>query len=164
LKSRSSKWIIFAPALVLSLGYVLAAANSILIPEVELGAGVAEKPDCISEAVVDFEISTQGTLTGINVSPVGLDCNGQWIRLSLFQSSDGSGTASEQVVWQVPISSQSITSFTLRTNGTTTGTVGSIIWPSNEAGAAGRAAEPIEASTINSFLLETSESALTDGP
>jgi hypothetical protein len=141
---------------------VLAAANSILIPEVEFGSGVAEKPDCISDAVVDFEISTQGTLTGITVSPVGLDCNGQWIRLSLF--SDGSVTASEQVVWQVPISSQSITSFTLRTNGTTTGTVGSIIWPSNEAGAAGRAATPIAAETINSFLLETSESALTDGP
>jgi hypothetical protein len=49
-------------------------------------------------------------------------------------------------------------------NGTTTGTSESEIWPSNESGAAGLSATPIESSTVNSFLLETSDSSLADGP
>ena len=161
---RIAKWTIIPSLLVLAIGFVFAATNSISIPRVEFGSGVAERPTCISDAVVDFETTTQGTLAGFTIAPIGTDCPGQWIRLSLFQSTDGSGIASEQIVWQMPASSPAVTSYTARANGTTTGTSGSVVWPTSETGAAGRAAMPIAASTINSFLLETSESALTDGP
>jgi hypothetical protein len=49
-------------------------------------------------------------------------------------------------------------------NGTTTGTSSANIWPTSETGAAGLSATPIESSTVNSFLLEISDVALTDGP
>ena len=160
---KTNKVFNLAAAWVLALGSVLAAITTIVIPAIELGAGVNAKPTCIDSAVVDFGSSIQETLSSVTVSQVGADCEGQWVKLSLFTSTDGSGSEVETIVWQIPEqSSPPVTMFTLSANGTTTGVSSSNIWPASEAGAAGLSTPPIENSAVNSFLLETSDTPLTE--
>ena len=152
-------------SLVLALSSVLAAVTTIVIPSVELGGGFSSRASCIDSAVVDFGTSINERLSSVTVSEVGADCAGLWVKLSLFTSSDGSGVAVEEIVWQIPEpSSPPVASFTLSANGTTTGVSNSIIWPASESGAAGLSNPPIQNSSVNSFLLETSDDLLTDGP
>jgi hypothetical protein len=165
LNSDTSKGFNLAAATVLSLGSVFAAVTTIVIPAIELGKGAESHPECISSAVVDFGTSLEGTLTNVTVSDVGSDCAGRWVKLSLYLSADGSGAAIEEIVWRIPEqSSPPVLTFTLLADGTTTGTSSTNIWPTSESGAAGLSATPIESSTVNSFLLETSDVSLTDGP
>ena len=149
-------------AWVLALGTVLAAVTTIVIPAIELGAGVNSKPTCIDSAVADFGTSMDERLSSVTISQVGADCAGLWVKLSLFTSTDGSGVAVEEIVWQMPqASTPPVTSFTLSANGTTTGVSNSTIWPASELGAAGLSTPQILNSTVNSFLLETSDTPLT---
>lgn len=151
-------------SITLSLGGVL-AATSIAISPVELGAGSASTPTCLQDSVIDFGTSQQGNLTGITISQIGSDCAGQWVRLSLYSSSDGTGLPIEQIVWQVPAASTPpVTAYTLRANGVTTETTLPTVWPSSEAGSSGLASPTIATSNVNSYLLEVSDTALTDGP
>jgi hypothetical protein len=163
MKYTESKNFIVLAALGLSLGSVL-AATTISIPDVEFGAGVASKPDCLSSSIVDYTTSISGTLTEISITGIGNDCAGQWIRISLYSTSDGTGSPVEQVVWRMPAaSSPPVASYTARANGSTTGVVSGVVWPTSETGAAGLSSSAISVSSVNSFLLETSDSALTDG-
>jgi hypothetical protein len=165
LKSKTFHRFNLAAATVLAIGSVFAAVTTIIIPTIELGAGAESKPNCISSAVVDFGTSLEGRLTSVTVSNVGPDCATKWVKLSIFTSTDGSGTAIEEIVWRIPAeSSPPIPTYTLMANGATIGTSGSEIWPSSESGAAGLSATPIVSSNVNSFLLETSDNLLTDGP
>lgn len=165
MKPAKSNAFNFAAATVLAIGSVFAAVTTIVIPAIELGAGAESNPSCISSAVVDFGTSLEGRLSSVTVSNVGPDCATKWVKLSVFTSTDGSGPAVEEIVWRIPAqSSPPIPSYTLMANGTTTGTSVSEIWPSNESGAAGLSATPIVSSSVNSFLLETSDSSLVDGP
>lgn len=162
---KTSKSFNLVAAWVLALGSVTAAVTTIAIPAIELGGGVNAKPACLAEAVVDFGTGIDGTLDNLSVTNVGADCAGQWVRLSLFTSTNGTGVAVEQVVWQLPQpSSRPVSTFTLSANGLTTTSTSSNIWPVSEAGAAGLSASPIDSSTVNSFLLETSDTSLSDGP
>lgn len=156
---------IWAVALSLALGSVLAATTYILIPRVELGAGLSQVPACLSSSVADFTQSTNSTLTSLRVTGIGRDCASQWVRLSLYTSADGTGVPVEQVVWQIPSASNPpVSSFTVRANGTTTGVVSGVIWPSSETSTGGilTGTSAISVSGINSFLLETSDTTLTD--
>jgi hypothetical protein len=165
LKSSTSHRFIQVAALILAIGSVYAAVTTIIIPAIELGAGVESNASCLSTAVVDFGTSLEGKLSSVTVSDVGPDCSTRWVKLSLFTSADGSGTAVEEIVWRIPAQSwPPISEYTLKANGTTTGTSGSEIWPANESGAAGLSATPIVSSSVNSFLLETSDRSLFDGP
>lgn len=140
------------------------AATTISIPDIEFGAGVASKPDCLSSSIVDYTTSISGTLTEISITGIGNDCAGQWIRISLYSTSDGTGSPVEQVVWRMPAASTPpVASYTARANGSTTGVVSGVVWPTSETGAAGLSSSAISVSSVNSFLLETSDSALTDG-
>ena len=162
MNSHKKSWTTNGLTLLVALGTVL-AATSITIPAIELGAGVAAKPDCLTTAIVDFETSMQGNLSGVTVSAIGPDCAGKWVRLSLYSSSDGTGTPVERIVWQMPAaSSPPVTSFTARANGSTTGVVSSVVWPASETGSSGLADPLIASSSVNSFGLETSDNALTD--
>jgi hypothetical protein len=151
----------------LAVGTVLAGASSILIPQIELGAGVVAVPECLSGSIVDYGTTLEGRLSEVTITDVGADCAGQWIRISLFTSSDGSGDAVEQVVWQMPAASNPpVASFTISANGATTGVISGTVWPVSEDGTSGlrSGAAAVSVSTINSFLLETSDVALSDGP
>lgn len=164
MKRRKGSWVTNGLAISLALGTVL-AATTIIIPVIELGAGVASKPECLDSAVVNFETSLQGNLSGVTVSGIGPDCASKWVRLSLFSTADGTGTPVEQIVWQMPAATTPpVTSYTAQANGSTTGVVSSIVWPNNETGAAGLSQTLIASSTVNSFNLETSDDALVDGP
>lgn len=164
MKAKKNSWTTNGMALALVLGTVL-AATAIAIPVIELGAGVADKPGCLDTAVVNFETSMQGNLSGVTVNNIGPDCAGKWVRLSLFSTADGTGTPIEQVVWQMPAATTPpVTSYTAQANGSTTGVVSSVVWPNDETGAAGLAQTLIASSSVNSFNLETSDSAITDGP
>ena len=161
-KSLVGIWIAVASS---AIGAVLAATTYILIPRVELGAGVGEMPACLSNSVADFSLSTSGALASLRVTGIGPDCASQWVRLSLFTSSDGTGIPVEQVVWQIPAASNPpVTTYTVRANGTNTGLVSGVVWPSSETSTGGilTGASAIVVSSINSFLLETSDTALTD--
>jgi hypothetical protein len=165
LKLKSFKSFNLAAAWVLALGSVTAAVSTIAIPNIELGGGINSRPACLSTAIVDFGTTVNGELSSVSVSNVGADCTGQWVRLSLFSSSDGSGTPIEQIVWQLPQpSSPPVTTFTLSANGSTTVSSSSNIWPVSESGSAGLSLTPIDSSAVNSFLLETSDTLLIDGP
>lgn len=165
MKSAAPHKFNLSAATVLAIGSVFAAATTIIIPSIEFGAGVESNPNCISSAVVDFGTSLEGRLSSVTVSDVGSDCAGRWVRLSMYLSTDGTGSTIEEIVWRIPeTSSPPVTNFTLMANGTTTGTSSANIWPTSETGAAGLSATPIESSTVNSFLLEISDVALTDGP
>lgn len=162
---KTSKSFNLAAAWVLALGSVTAAVTTIAIPAIELGGGVNAKPACLSAAVVDFDTGIDGTLSSLTVSDVGIDCSGQWVRLSLFTSSDGSGAEVEQVVWQIPqLNSPPASTFTLSANGSNTSSSSTNIWPVSERGDDGLSATPIDSSTVNSFLLESSDTVLSDGP
>jgi hypothetical protein len=155
----------FLGVLTLALGTVLAGTTAILIPQIELGAGVNSKPGCLSSSVVEYGTTLEGRLSQVTVTQIGADCAGQWISISLFTSNDGSGDAVEQVVWQMPTASNPpVGSYTANADGETTGVVSGVIWPSSESGASGllSGTSAISVSTINSFLLETSDTPLTD--
>jgi hypothetical protein len=150
-------------SVVLAVGSVLAATTAILIPQVELGAGVSQKPTCLTDSLVDYTTSTSGTLSEITISGIGSDCAGQWIRISLYSSTDGTGDPLEQVAWLLPATDPQVSAFTARADGTTTGTSGSVVWPTTEDGTSGLSIDnPIAVANINSFLLETSDSSISD--
>lgn len=84
-------------ALFLTLGIALAANTTISIPGIEFGRGVTEFPPCIRDTVVDFDLtvsSTQTTIRALEISGLGADCAGQYLRVSL--SSDN-GTVIRQL-------------------------------------------------------------------
>jgi hypothetical protein len=166
MKSREGRIFILLSSLSLAIGSVFAASTNISIPDIEFGSGSAQRSDCLSDGLVDYVTSMSGRLTELTISGIGSECAGKWVRISLFTSSDGSGVPVEQVVWQLPAaSSPPAASYTVRANGTTTGVVSGVIWPSSETGTAGllSGAATVSVSTINSILLDSSDSALSDG-
>lgn len=166
MKSREGRTFILFSSLALTIGSVFAASTSISIPDIEFGSGSAPRSDCLSDGIVDYVTSMSGRLTELTISGIGSECTGKWVRISLFTSSDGSGLPVEQVVWQLPAaSSPPVASYTVRANGTTTGVIAGVVWPSSETGVAGllSGAATVSVSTINSFLLDSSDSALSDG-
>lgn len=166
MNSRQGRAFILLASFALSISYVLAANTSISIPNIEFGSGSAPRPDCIANAIVDYTTSSTGRLSELTISGIGGECAGRWVRLSLYTSSNGTGLPVEQVVWQMPQPAiPPITSYTARANGTQTGTVAGVVWPTNEAGTAGirSGAEAVLVSTLNSFRFETSDSGLSDG-
>lgn len=75
----------------LALGVAFAANTWINIPEVEFGRGVAEVPACTRDSVVDFDLqvfSTGTTIRALDVTGLGADCNGQYMRISLTSSTE----------------------------------------------------------------------------
>jgi len=83
----------------LALGVVF-AAGSIIIPQIELGAGVASLPECIRETTVDFDLqvfTTGTTIRALDVRGIGPGCNGQYLQISLLG-------ASNDVIRQLPSS------------------------------------------------------------
>ena len=166
MKTREGRIFVLLASLALSIGSVFAATTSISIPNIEFGSGSASRPDCISDAVVDYTTSSAGRLSELAISGIGSECAGRWVRLSLYTSADGSGQPVEQVVWQMPQpTTPPVTSYTARANGTQTGIVSGVVWPTNEAGTSGiwSGAVAVSVSTINSFMLESSDSGLSDG-
>jgi hypothetical protein len=75
----------------LALGVVFAANTWISIPEVEFGAGAATLPACTRDSVVDFDLlvqTTGTTIRALDISGLGQDCNGQFLRISLLSQTD----------------------------------------------------------------------------
>ena len=69
----------------LALGVVF-AAGSIIIPQIELGAGVASLPECIRATTVDFDLqvfTTGTTIRALDVTGIGPGCNGQYLQITL---------------------------------------------------------------------------------
>ena len=166
MKSKQGGVFILLASLTLTIGSVFAATTSISIPNVEFGSGSAERPDCIANAIVDYTTSSAGRLSELTISGIGGECAGRWVRLSLYTSSDGTGQPVEQVVWQMPQpATPPVALYTARANGTQTGIVSGVVWPTSEAGTSGiwSGAVAVSVSTINSFRLETSDSGLSDG-
>jgi hypothetical protein len=88
---------------------VVFAANSIFIPEIEFGSGVAALPECVREAFVDFDLqvfTTGTTIRALDVRGLAADCNGQHLRITLTGVTD-------DVIRQLP-SNQLSTNTTLR--------------------------------------------------
>ena len=166
MKTREGRIFVLLASLALSIGYIFAANTSISIPDVEFGSGSAARPDCIANAIVDYTTSSAGRLSELTISGIGGECAGRWVRLSLYTSADGSGQPVEQVVWQMPQPTvPPVASYTARANGTQTGIVSGVVWPTSEAGTSGiwSGAVAVSVSTINSFMLESSDSGLSDG-
>ena len=155
---------ILISSVALTIGAVMAATTTILIPNVEFGSGVVGRPGCLETSIVDYGTTIDGTLSDLSITGIGNDCAGEWIRISLYSSSDGSGSPIEQVVWQLPAPTEPpALSYSARANGTTIGTFGNVVWPSSEVGVSGLAqTNPVSVENINSFLLETSDSPLSD--
>lgn len=87
--SKGRPFIIVA-AIALSVGAVF-AANSIFIPQVELGSGVADLPACVSDSVVNFDLQVQTTGTTIralDITGLNADCNRKFLKVSLTSSTD----------------------------------------------------------------------------
>jgi hypothetical protein len=165
-KSKQGRVFILLASLTLTIGSVFAATTSISIPNVEFGSGSAETPDCIANAIVDYTTSSAGRLSELTISGIGGECAGRWVRLSLYTSSDGTGQPVEQVVWQMPQpATPPVASYTARADGTQTGIVSGVVWPTSEADTSGILSgdASVVVSTINSFRLETSDSELSDG-
>ena len=166
MKTREGRIFVLLASLALSIGSIFAANTSISIPDVEFGSGSAARPDCIANAIVDYTTSSAGRLSELTISGIGGECAGRWVRLSLYTSADGSGQPVEQVVWQMPQPTvPPVASYTARANGTQTGIVSGVVWPTSEAGTSGiwSGAVAVSVSTINSFMLESSDSGLSDG-
>ena len=75
----------------LAVGVVFAANTWISIPEVEFGAGAATLPSCTRDSVVDFDLlvqTTGTTIRALDISGLGQDCNGQFLRISLLSETD----------------------------------------------------------------------------
>jgi len=75
----------------LAIGVVFAANTWISIPEVEFGAGVATLPACTRDSIVDFDLlvqTTGTTIRALDISGLGQDCNGQFLRISLLSETD----------------------------------------------------------------------------
>lgn len=67
------------------------AANSIYIPSVEFGSGVADLPACTQNSVVNFDLqvfTTGTTIRALDITGLTTDCNGKFLRVSLTSSTD----------------------------------------------------------------------------
>ena len=67
------------------------AANSIFIPRVEFGSGVANLPACTQNSVVNFDLqvfTTGTTIRALDITGLTTDCNGKFLRVSLTSSTD----------------------------------------------------------------------------
>ena len=83
--------LIYLGAFALTLGSVFAANTWITIPDVEFSRGVANFPACIKYSVVDFdlEVTEAGTtVTALDISELGNDCEDKYLRVSLLGSED----------------------------------------------------------------------------
>ena len=166
MKPGQGRVVILLASFALTIGSVFAATTSISIPNVEFGSGSAPRPDCITNALVDYTTSSAGRLSELTISGIGAECAGRWVRISLYTSTDGTGQPVEQVVWQMPQPTvPPVTSYTVRANGTQTGIVSGVVWPTSEGGTSGiwSGDVAVSVSTINSFKLETSDSGISDG-
>ena len=80
--------------LIAAVGLVLGtvfAANSIYIPRVEFGSGVADLPACTQNSVVNFDLqvfTTGTTIRALDITGLTTDCNGKFLRVSLTSSTD----------------------------------------------------------------------------
>ena len=80
--------------LIAAVGLVLGtvfAANSIFIPRVEFGSGVANLPACTQNSVVNFDLqvfTTGTTIRALDITGLTTDCNGKFLRVSLTSSTD----------------------------------------------------------------------------
>ena len=153
----------------LVLGTVFAGAIY-LGPGIELGAGVKETDTCAETPVVsfgqDFVTNMSGNpsrITSVTVEGIPAACAGRYFRLNLFDSQD---ELLESIVWQTARVSNTDTAIRAVADGTTTvnrsesGT--SIIYPANEQNPLGLVLESIDPEEIDSFLLESSETALQE--
>ena len=153
----------------LVLGTVFAAAIY-LGPGIELGAGVKETDTCAETPIVsfgqDFVTNMSGNpsrITSVTVEGIPVACAGRYFRLNIFDSQDD---LLESIVWQTARVSNSDTAIRAVADGTTTvnrsesGT--SIIYPANEQNPLGLVLESIDPEEIDSFLLESSETALQE--
>ena len=155
----------------LVLGTVFAAAIY-LGPGIELGGGVEETDTCAETPIVsfgqDFVTNMSGNpsrITSVTVEGIPVGCAGRYFRLNLFDSQD---ELLESIVWQTARVSDSDTAIRAVADGTTTTTANrsesgtSVIYPANEQNPLGLVLESIDPEEIDSFLLETSESALQE--
>jgi hypothetical protein len=153
----------------LVLGTVFAAAIY-LGPGIELGAGVEETDTCAETPVVsfgqDFVTNMSGNpsrITSVTVEGIPVACAGRYFRLNLFDSQD---ELLESIVWQSALVSNTDTAIQAVADGTTTvnrsESGNSIIYPANEQNPLGLVLESIDPEEIDSFLLESSETALQE--
>jgi hypothetical protein len=88
----------------LAVGTVLAAVNSISIPKIEFGRGVADLPSCLDSAIVGFSASStsdDATISEVEVGPVGSECRSKHLRVTLEGSSQ---SVIRRITWQLPSS------------------------------------------------------------
>lgn len=89
-ESTRGKVFVIIAAVGLVLGTVF-AANSIFIPRVEFGSGVADLPACTQNSVVNFDLqvfSTGTIVRALDITGLNADCNGKFLRVSLTSSTD----------------------------------------------------------------------------
>ena len=171
-KSRPS---FVAPQVFISASLVLGtvfAATIYLGPAIELGAGVEETDTCAETPVVsfgqDFVTNMSGNpsrITSVTIDGIPASCAGRYFRLNLFDSQDD---LLESIVWQSALVSNTDTAIRAVADGTTTSTANrsmsgiSIIYPANEQNPLGLVLENIDPKEIDSFLLESSETAIQE--
>ena len=155
----------------LALGTVFAAAIY-LGPGIELGGGVEETDTCAETPIVsfgqDFVTNMSGNpskITSVTVEVIPVACSGRYFRLSLFDSQE---ELLESIVWQTALVSNSDTAIRAVADGISTTTANrsesgtSVIYPANEQDPLGLVLESIDPEAIDSFLLESSETALQE--
>lgn len=88
--STRGKTFVIVAAVSLIVGTVF-AANSISIPSVEFGSGVADLPACTQNSVVNFDLqvfSTGTVVRALDITGLNSDCSGKFLRVSLTSSTD----------------------------------------------------------------------------
>lgn len=106
--------------LVSLIGIAWAAPSSVSVEPFTVGE--SEVPVCLDDSVISMthSVSDQNvtTISGISITGISTDCDGQFISLELI---DSSGDLLDEIIWQVDVSPGD-TSVTLSADGSTTST------------------------------------------
>lgn len=154
---------------VLAVGTVLAATID-LRGWIELGGGLDDTDVCASAPVTSFDqnfVSTangdQSRITTITVESVPVACDGRYLKLNIYNSSN---TVLESIVWHLQKVNPSDTSINAIADGSTITNASSNSvsrnFPASETDPLGLTLSSIDPAAISSFKLESSAQLLSE--
>lgn len=145
-------------------GYVAINANNLI----EFGKGAVASDSCTREPITVFDqefVGTDSKITRITIRDIPVSCEGKYLRIQLFNSSN---SQLESIVWQLSKVSATDESITVIADGSTLSDSNSSIsnvslnYPESETDPLGLTLSTIDPSQIDSYEIQSFDRSVTE--